>query len=311
MDILLIWQAEALNLAATDLSWRKIAKKLDMPKSTVSDFLRNYFKQNKDDTHSMPKVLIYDIETAPEAAFVFGRFKQFVNQDAVIRPSMMLTFAYKWLGDATVSYECVTIDECTKCDDSRITKILRDLVNQADICIAHNLKGFDHKVANTRMLVNGLKPPSSVRKVDTLEIAKKNFRFPSNKLDCIAHELGIGRKTSHSGIKMWADFIAGDEEARDTMVEYNIQDVFLLEEVYLKLRAWDSRSPNFAQYVNDTQRRCPCCASNNLKTLDKPVPTAVNLFTQYVCLDCGKHSRGRTPIISKAKRDSINANILD
>jgi len=38
------WHEEAIKLAQEGMSWRKIAKKINVPRSTVSDFLRPYFK---------------------------------------------------------------------------------------------------------------------------------------------------------------------------------------------------------------------------------------------------------------------------
>lgn len=39
------WKNDAVELAKQGLSWRKIALKLDVPKSTCSDHLRSYFKE--------------------------------------------------------------------------------------------------------------------------------------------------------------------------------------------------------------------------------------------------------------------------
>lgn len=45
------WQSRAISLAQTGvLSWRAIAKTLDVPRSTVSDFLRGYFEFLGEDT---------------------------------------------------------------------------------------------------------------------------------------------------------------------------------------------------------------------------------------------------------------------
>lgn len=39
------WKSEALTLARTGMSWRKVAEKIDKPRSTVSDFLRKVFSE--------------------------------------------------------------------------------------------------------------------------------------------------------------------------------------------------------------------------------------------------------------------------
>ena len=69
--------------------------------------------------------------------------------------------------------------------------------------VAHNLKQFDFKVANTRFAAHSLPPISPTKLIDTLEIAKKNFRFPDNKLNTIANYFGLGSKTEGHGADMW------------------------------------------------------------------------------------------------------------
>lgn len=39
------WREVAVMLSETEMSWRKIADKLEVPKSTMSDFLRNYYAE--------------------------------------------------------------------------------------------------------------------------------------------------------------------------------------------------------------------------------------------------------------------------
>ena len=39
------WQQEAIELSKQGMSWRKIARELDVPRTTVSDFLRKTFQK--------------------------------------------------------------------------------------------------------------------------------------------------------------------------------------------------------------------------------------------------------------------------
>ena len=55
--------------------------------------------------------------------------------------------------------------------------------------------------------------------------------------------------------------MGGDKKAWKLMCDYNIQDVVLLEKVYLKLRGWDERHPNTALWGNVIG--CPNCGSDN------------------------------------------------
>lgn len=40
-----IWHEKAKELAETGMSWRKVAKEIDVPRSSVSDYLRWHYAQ--------------------------------------------------------------------------------------------------------------------------------------------------------------------------------------------------------------------------------------------------------------------------
>lgn len=304
------WQEDATTLRKEGKKVREIAKTLGIPKSTVHDHLkRSGFIAQKPEQRK-PKILLLDIETSPSLAYVWGRFKQYVNQEQVISEGFILSYCCKWLGDTGVYADMGTVEEIMDEDDKRITSSLRDFLDQADIIIAHNLRGFDEKVINARMLFWGMTPPSAYKTVDTLQIAKSNFRFPSNKLDSLGEYLKVGRKVPHSGFSLWKGVMDGREEDRKTMMEYNIGDVELLEEVYLALRAWDQRHPNVSHYYNDTKIHCVCCGSTKMLMTGNKVYTPLSAFDEYVCGDCGKRSRNRTNSFSKQKREATLLNIL-
>jgi DNA polymerase elongation subunit (family B) len=291
------WKQLALSLAETKaLSWRGIARELGVAKSTVSDMLRAYYKMRYQDapvqTNLVPKgarILLLDIETAPTAAFVWGRWQQNVHQKQVIKEGYVLTYSAKWLGEPTIISGRITI----KGDDSQIIKELSELMNTADIIIAHNAMKFDIPLIKTRMLALGLPPIMPAKVVDTLKIAKAEFKFPSNSLDNIAAYLGLDRKVSHSGFELWERCMAMEEEAFNEMLEYNIQDVIVLEQVYLKLRAWSKTHPNTALYEDNATPRCVCCGSHSLTPIDKVYATQSSTYNVLVCNDCGKTNRTR------------------
>ena len=163
----------------------------------------------------------------------------------------------------------------------------------------------------TRMLFHGLMPPAPYRVEDTLEMAKKTFKFPSNSLDNICAYLGLEeRKQSHSGFELWAKSVERDTEALDEMLEYNIQDIVVLEQVYLKLRPWWSKHQNIAVYEGDSKKRCPCCASEKLEELDKLAHTQLSSFVLYRCKSCGKHSRSRTNLRTKEQMKNTLTNVV-
>lgn len=168
-------------------------------------------------------------------------------------------------------------------DDSALVKDLWELFNTADILIAHNGDRFDIRKANARFIAHKLPPPSPYRTIDTLKIARRHFKFDSNKLDDLGDYLGVGRKLKHSGYELWLGCMAGDSKSWGVMKKYNKQDVNLLESVYLALRPWAKTHPTISF------TGCPNCSSTNLQKRGIEI-TKTHKRQRYQCQDCGSWS---------------------
>ena len=90
----------------------------------------------------------------------------------------------------------------------------------------------------------GLDPPSQFKQLDLLQTTRQQFRFPSNKLDYVSQQLGLGSKTKHMGMEMWRDCMDGCPKAWKIMKRYNMQDVRLTEKYYKRLLPWIKNHPN-------------------------------------------------------------------
>lgn len=279
-------------------SSREIAEALGISKSGVNDFLSSGEKPKQEG----PRVLFLDLETAPATVVTFGRFNVNISQDHVIKEGhYILTAAWSWLDSDTVYRIQLTPDEAISGNDLDIAASLYEVIEEADIVIAHNAVKFDMPVIKTRLLANGLPPHKTVKILDTLKMAK-HFRFPSNKLDSIAAYLKLGRKVDTGGIDLWVRCINGDKEALDEMTEYNDHDVVLLKEVYNKLAAFNSGTANFGNYYDDDKHHCPACGSTAVTETGNFVYTPVSKFEEVVCNDCGHRSRLRTAVNTKEQR---------
>jgi hypothetical protein len=239
-----------------------------------------------------PKILIFDLETAPMSAYVWGRWNQNISLDATISEWFVLCWSAKWLCSEYVMSDKLTSEEAIKEDDSRIMKSLWTLVDQADIIIAHNARRADVKWMNTRFILNGMTPPKPYHIIDTLEIAKREFKFSSNKLDALAGYFGIEHKMNTS-FDLWKGCISGDSEALNYMCEYNKKDVEILENVYLHLRPWIKNHPNVGN-ISECSDRCAYCNSSRISKIeDKFYFTSVGKYNLYRCNHCGGISKGR------------------
>lgn len=253
---------------------------------------------------SKPRVLFIDFETLPSTAVVFGRFKINLSPKHIIEEgNQIVSASWCFMHDEDITGVVMTANEAKVRDDSRIVASVYEVLQQADIVVAQNGDRFDLPLFKTRCVVNNFPPVKKFKTVDTLKIAKQ-LKFDSNSLDSVASALGLGSKISHSGIKLWVDCMNGEHEALQEMLEYNRQDVRLLREVYMKLRAYDARHPNLAAYYNDDKSRCPVCGSQDVYLTGNSVFTAVSEFQEVSCGDCGHRSRTRVNLTSKEKRAS-------
>jgi hypothetical protein len=240
------------------------------------------------------KILFLDIETAPSLGWVWGKWEQ--NVIDFKSDWYMLSFAYKWAGDMKVI--AVGLDNAPRYkpgseNDKWLSKQVWNLINEADIIVAHNGDAFDLTKINTRLLIHGFTPPAPYKTVDTLKIARKVFRFDSNKLDDLGHYLDIGRKLPHTGFHLWKGCMVGDKESWAKMKEYNAHDVELLEQLYYKLREWAPGHPNVNQGRPDN---CPRCGSDNVERRGFSY-TALRRKQRYRCRACSGWFEGSAKVI--------------
>jgi hypothetical protein len=253
-----------------------------------------------------PKILFVDIETAPIEALTWGLFD--TNVIHVIEPTFILCFAYKWLGKSQVHTRAL----CdypgyskNKKSDRALVQDLWDLLDEADIVVAHNGDAFDIKKTNARFVVHGLHPPAPFKTVDTLKIARRHFKFDSNKLDNIGGYLGVGRKLPHTGKHLWLGCMKGDSKSWRVMRRYNAQDVRLLERVYDKIKAWSPSHPILTAYAPRLKPACPTCLSEHVRSGGWNT-AKFKKTPRFQCISCGHWFTG-APIKKAAEPCPPNA----
>lgn len=254
----------------------------------------------------LPKVLIFDIETAPLRAFVFQKsvWGGNVTDDQVISEWFMLCWSAKWLFNDNVMSARLTGKEAVSEDDSRIVKELWKLLDEADIVVAHNAVGFDVPNMNTRLILNGLPPTTPYQIIDTKQVAKRQFGFTHNSLNALAKVFGLDPKME-TDFELWKKCVDGDDKSLRYMEEYNKGDVTLLEDVYLKLRPWIKAHPNLGLYVESSEPVCPNCGSKELTPVtDKFYYTTTSKYQLFRC-ECGAFGRIKTNSISKDIRKKM------
>ena len=248
-----------------------------------------------------PKILIWDIETSPHLAYTWGVWEERVSRVQLVEESRMLCWAARWLGDRKVM---AAAEWQPGMGHENMVLAIHQLIEEADIIVAHNGDKFDMRIVNAEFLALGLAPPAPSRQVDTLKVAKRHFRMTWNRLDFLAEKLGVGRKMDTGGFELWKGVLAGDKKAQATMLKYNKQDVVVLEDVYLKLRPWIDNHPNVGLLIADGVTRCPHCGSESLQKWGF-YRTQTGQYQRHRCNSCGATSRGRKTEVPKEVRDSI------
>lgn len=259
------------------------------------------------------KILLFDIETSPILANIWGLWTETRDFKFVDVDWYVLSWSAKWLDSKTTMVKSLPDYPNYKKnaqDDSALLKELWNLLDEADIVIGHNAQKFDVKKINTRFLINGLPPPSSYRVVDTLLIAKRHFAFTSNRLDTLGQILGLGKKVDTGGFSLWKGCLENDPKCWSKMRQYNKQDVVLLEKVYLKLRPYCNNHPNVSiDALENSSPSCPCCGSTKLVRRGYAF-TNSSKFARLCCSNCGKWSRSKVNEIPKDKRQNIANNVV-
>ena len=230
-----------------------------------------------------PKRLFYDIETSYNIvkAWRIG-YNINLNMDDIIQERAIITIAYKWGGE-----EDVTVLSWDKGCDKKIIEDFVKVMAEADELVGHNVDRYDTKFIMARALKHNISVLPKYQSTDTLKLAKKHFMLNSNKLDYIAQYLGIGHKTKHRGLSMWDDIILrNDPQALEEMIEYNVQDVFLTEQVYHKLMEYSLPKINHASKQTGDKHTCPQCGSDHAE-LHKTYISGTGTKTRLMnCLNC-------------------------
>lgn len=225
------------------------------------------------------KILLLDIETAPNLAHVWGLWQQNVGLPQLLESGYTLCWSAKWYGEKQEYFGAVWLSK------KRMIKDIHKLMSEADAICHYNGIKFDVPTLNRDFVMAGLPPPPPSKQIDLLRVVKQRFRFPSNKLAYVAPALGIGSKVAHSGHELWLQCMNGDQLAQKKMERYNRQDTRLLEKLYEKLRPWIKGHANFGLYNGDNSEVCPKCGSETFQRRGMEHTTTCS-YQRFQCCKC-------------------------
>ena len=243
----------------------------------------------RNDYLTKAKILIFDVENSPAISYNYGLFKQNIGTEMVIETPYLFSYAAKWLGEDHIYYE-----EQRGKNDAGLVKGLYDLLDEADMAVAHFGSGHDFPFILGRGAIHGFKPYSPVIQIDTCKIARRKFKMLSNKLSFLAKQFGVTPKDDHpeySGFNLWKAMMAGDAKAWEVNRRYNIGDVVTLEELYLKMRPYIDNHPNVSREAGEEVCQCPSCGSDHVQKRGLRFEKSGLAYQRFQCQACGSWSK--------------------
>lgn len=235
------------------------------------------------------KVVAFDLECTPKLAYVWRGGKQYVAPSMMTDRTTLLTVAWQFEGQKP---QGLTVDPAMPRDDYEIVKKLRDVLKDADVIIGHNMRKFDMRLFNARLLEHGLEPLDPyIKIIDTLQVARRHFMLDSYKLDDMCQDLGLGAK-HETNFQLWLDCMVGDKKALKQMLAYNKQDVKLTLELYRKLEPFHKDHKHYAEGNEAEGYKCGHCKSEKVQKRGWQI-LAQNKRRRVHCQECGRWSAGK------------------
>lgn len=238
-----------------------------------------------------PKInrLFIDIETSPNVGLFWSAgWKQSIGYENIIKEREVLCVCFKWEHEKQVHGLYVGMPKNKGVADERdILVATAEILELADEIVAHNGDKFDIPWLRTRCLFHGVNP-FEVKSIDTLQWARRKFRFNSNRLDYIGKFLGVGGKIK-TEYGLWKDIVLKNcPRAMDKMVRYCKRDVKMLQEVYQKLADYQKPKTHVGVLNGSDKWTSPFTGGTNVHGHGKRVTAAGTVQHRMKCLDSSR-----------------------
>jgi hypothetical protein len=188
-------------------------------------------------------VLYLDVEVSKSQMFNYGLRvpSGYISPDNLIHEYYIICWSAAYIDGERLWHDCVSPAEARRWTDEKILGKIQRLMQSADIIAGHNVDIYDIKRLNTRFLLNGLEPVTEKKTIDTLKIARRKFKFESNRLDYISTRLGFRPKDDITN-EDWNRIVAtGDKETLQKVDTYCQGDVKNGMDIYRKLSKYSGK----------------------------------------------------------------------
>lgn len=210
-----------------------------------------------------------------------------IHADDVIEWPRTICAAWNWYGKDRVHFAA----EWGKGGRENLLAKTWEAFDKAQIVVGHNIQAFDAKKLRFDWAEAGYPPPSPVKYVDTLKIARREFGAESNTLDSLCKRLGIISKTDRYEVQVARDAVTGNRAAQTKLKDYNVGDIAASVGIYDFLRPWDPSHPHSIIGSADEERpTCNSCWGDELELNGFTIARQI-LYRLYRC-KCGANVKG-------------------
>lgn len=243
------------------------------------------------------KILLLDLETSPNTAYVWGIWQENIPLQRLIESSKVLCWTAKWYGEDEVYFQSIYSSK-----EKTMLKRIHQLLDAADAVVTYNGNKFDLPVLNKEFFLHGFSPPAPYKSVDLYKTVRSKFRFVSNKLDYVCQQLKLGKKVD-TDFSLWVRCMEKDPDAWKVMEDYNTNDVLLLESLYDKIKPWIKGHPNHSVYTNSLV--CPRCGDSHIQSRGFTTLQA-HSYRRFQCKGCGHWFRSNQAEKQESKEKYID-----
>ena len=216
-----------------------------------------------------PKILIYDIETAPCLGWFWRTGKTSIGAHQIIRPGKIICISYRfsnWPEGKVKNLRWKSKKRDNRfsipfTDKDMVIKFY-DIAEKADILVGHNGDNFDRKTINARLAYYRHPTLQHHMTEDTLKQSRLQFNLPSQRLDFLCKYFNIpGKLATSTGL--WQRVVFdGNKSDLNQMVDYCDQDVLILNSLYDRIWPYVKHRLNIGVF-NNTTSSCPQCGSKD------------------------------------------------
>lgn len=233
------------------------------------------------------KILLMDLELTFAIYYAYpSKREQYLSDRNIVHDQFCTCAAWKWHHEISTYAVKITDDKKQFKKDFRNDRIiavkLHELMESADVIVAHNGDNFDLKHANTLFRKHGLGPIPKRKSIDTLKVARKYFSFPGNSLDSLSKRFGsIGKNQKPN----WHKMTDGDAAEINIAATYCKNDVRELEVIFNEMKPYMERFPSLRKRT-ERPTECECCGSKRIHSKGTDFD-GIKLYHRFKCIECG------------------------